>query len=221
MSCGAKFAKFIIGIVNLIILVAAIIVFAVCYAQLGGDGKEYYDLFKTSTAFLVFIAVLVFCLVACVVGFLLCCCKSKCWRVFYAILLTVVIVVEIAVVAVIYSYTDQVITFVEKQWNKMDSDPGIHKAVESAEQNLCCCGFNTTSTKDLDRCNNYTIEGAWTADCVNQSCLAKLTDTVNSNLKQFGIGGIVILVIEILLFIFTIYYACLSEEDVYEDITKI
>ena len=219
MSCCSKFAKNTIGLANLLILVACAIIMGVGYTKMGTDGgKEYYDLFKTSPAFMIFVMVLVFCFVACVIGFLLCCCENKCWRVLYAIVLTLVVVAEIAVIVVFFTCTDTVLGYIGDEWNS--EDEGIQKAVKSAEENFCCCGFENATKSDTDRCSQYT--GTYQENnCIENTCYAKLQTTVKDNLKTFGIGTIVVLVFELLLYVLTIYYACLSSKELeYQDITR-
>ena len=215
-------ARFLIGLINALILVGVIVLMAVVYSEIsGGEGEEYYNLFKNSAAFLILILLLVFCVIVCVVGFLLWCCKSKCWRVFYVLCLTVIVVAEIALVIVFFVCTDAVLDSIGKEWSSEQDDPGILEAIQSAEKHFQCCGFNETTASDLLRCTTY-ISESYPATALTTTCYKAFEKLVDDNLQHLGIGVIVILVVEIILYIMSIYYACLSNEQVAgeEDITK-
>ena len=223
MGC-ISFAKGIIVSVNALIVIACAIVMGVCYQKMSTeDGKEYYDLFKKSTGFMIFIMVIAFCFVVCVIGFLLICCKNKCWRVLYCLGMTVVVIAEVACAAVIYTYTDKALDYVGEQWEKADTNKAVNTSVRSAEITFKCCGFKNATEKDLARCQEYSEDEYEPANMAT-TCYESLKTTIKDNLNYFGIGTIVILVVEVLLYIFSIYYACLAKEKIEgeedTDITK-
>ena len=227
MGCCNKgcLARFLIGLINALILVACIILMAVVYSHIsGGEGEEYFDLFKNSAAFLILILLLIFCVIVCVVGFLLWCCTSKCWRVFYVVCLTVIVVAEIALVVVFFVCTDTVLDSIQDEWTTKNEDEGIAKAIRSAELHFHCCGFNETTAEDRARCWAYTQEPdtEYKREYIDTTCYKSFEKLVKDNLQDLGIGTVVILVVEIILYIMSVYYACLSNEQIAgeEDITK-
>ena len=225
MSCSS-FARIIISTVNLLILIGCGVVMYVGYSKVAaGDETKYYELFNKSTGFMIFIMVIVLCFVVCVIGMLLCCFDSKCWRVLYCVALTVVIVGEVVCVIIIFMYTEATLDYVEEQWEKVDTNEAIRNAVMSAELTFKCCGFRKTDLSDLVRCMSYNQSDYHFIEYSSTKCAEKMEEVIADNLQTFGIGAAVILGAEIILYIFSIYYACLSKEAVrggngIDDITK-
>lgn len=205
-----KCVKWTIAILNLLILIAAVIACIVMYVRIGKSGAEdYYKLIKKSPALYPFLAILAFCLVVCVVGFLIMCCENKCWAFTYLILLLVVLVVELVILILMFARTESVMDFARKEWNKGSSDEGIKNVTKNIELALQCCSFDKPSATESATCATYDYkEGTDKTKASTTGCYTALKDKVKKNMYSFGAAAVVIFIFEIILLVISIMYAC-------------
>ena len=212
MTCFASFAKFIICGVNVAILIAVVVAAAVCYSNLKSDtdSTKYIELFKTSTAFQIFIGVIVVVAITTVIGCLLICWDPQWFRVVYFVFLFIVVVMEVVAIAIIAKYTDKTMEYIDEKW----TDEEFKSAVNATQYTFNCCGFNNTTDDQKLVCEsqglNYTV-----------TCYDALYTKVQENLDSFMYGTIALVVFQVVLVLLSFYWACCyKEEDHITDITQ-
>lgn len=203
-------ARTIIGIVNLVIL----IIIAIC-CFVGRKVFTDYKLdnikeFSSQTKYL--IAVFVFVAIVCLIGFLMICFGGfKCFRCTYAFFYLVIVIVEIILVALAAKFPGKAKEYAQKHWDQYKNQ----SAVQEIEKVLKCCGF-IEPYNGSEVCG-YTPDNETTAP----TCWNAVEEKIKSNKKYAMYGGIIILVLQIILFFYAIWYGfCYKDEDEHADVKE-
>ena len=76
MGCCAGCARWIIGIINICVIICAIVAAVVVYKR--EKDEKWSDLIKNNVAFVFILVAMAFAIFSAIIGLLLCCCKKKC-----------------------------------------------------------------------------------------------------------------------------------------------
>ena len=197
MGCCKHCSKAIIGISNAIILIACIIVAVIVYKK--SQDTDWIDLIKNNVPFIFLIVVAAFAIVGSIFGLFIMCCKNKCWKVTYLLIILIVIVLEVVAVVLAYLYPDKFYDQIQERWGQGD----YKKTTDKIEVEFNCCGWETF---DITNCP---------AKNATKTCNESIHDEINKNFDRLKIGVIVLVALEVILFICAIVVAC-SKEDEYK-----
>ena len=110
MACGECFTRAFIGIINGVILITAIALGIVFFAMKGKDKyNAYFQLIKGCPPFAYALSLLIILALSSIFGFFLICCRNKCWRRSYFVLLLIVLILEIVAVILVYTQKDKIL----------------------------------------------------------------------------------------------------------------
>jgi hypothetical protein len=215
MVCLASFAKLVICGVNVAILVAVVIAGAVIYNNVKSEeAKSFYDLYSGSTAFTIFIGVIVLVCITTLIGLALICFDPQWFRIVYFVFLFVVVLMEIITIGVVAKFKNASFDYLYERWNDKDNE----KVVNEAQKVLKCCGFNETNATIEAKCKALNISEEY----LNLTCQQKIVNAVKDNLQSFLIGTIVLAVFQIILLGLSLWWGfCYKEEDHITNITNI
>ena len=200
-------ARTIIGIVNLVVLVIIAIVAFVCRSAIKSINIDQIKAFSKTTYFL--FAVLGVVILGCLIGFSLICFGSvKCCRVSYAIFYIIVIIAEIIFVAVAIKYTKNVDKEAGDYWAESGVNDSVKDGVKKIEKAGKCCGY------DKPYANNSAECGFQPSYENTTTCRQLVVDKINANKKRAMIAGIIVIVFQLILFIYAVWYAfCYEDPD--------
>ncbi|KAI5512749.1 tetraspanin family [Trichomonas vaginalis G3] len=217
MSCCLCLARTIIGLVNLIILIVMAVILYFSWDQIK---QIKIDEIKSSKKVLIFVIVVVAIIaITCIIGFFLLCCDSKCFRMTYAILYFIIVIAEIVLVYFTVKAFPKIIDDTEDWWNENKGK----QSVKDIESDLECCGFktaynaaemancgyqqnNTSNSTDNNITDTNSTENNTTGNV--QTCYNKIDENLNKSKKGLKIAGIVVIVVQALLLIYSIWYGC-------------
>ena len=206
---GCNCARFIVGACNVAIIVAALV--AGVYLYVTFKKQDWADFIKNQVPAQFILAVACFAMISAIFGIFAACCKPKCCRVVYLVLIIIVIMLEAVGVTIAILYDDKILAQIEEHWYDKDMT-SAKRAVEAAFQ---CCGFtNTTAESEeqrLDTCGYAPKEGKPTS--ATPFCKDAILDKVKSNLKAIMIAGIVLVVFQLVLLFCAIYLVCSKKID--------
>ena len=210
-NCLKTSILFIIPAISVAITIAAFIIYAVFRSQMNAkENKEYLSLYSTPTGEIMLLVLLIFSIIACVFGLLIFCCRNKFWRVVYLVVLSIMLIVEFVVFILLLVLVPYSVFDMHERWyNALDSeDPEKFKIITSAEKHWDCCGYENITEEDIDRCSQY--PRGYNKDIgLNRSCEKLIQDSIMNTYVQYSIGVIIVFVLEIILYVFTIYYHCM------------
>ncbi|EAY14660.1 Tetraspanin family protein [Trichomonas vaginalis G3] len=214
MALNGKCLRWVIIIINILIVIAAVIACAVVYTRIGKTSgtTEYYKLFKDSTALYPFFAILAVCAAVCIIGVFLICCENRCWAIFYVVCLFLVLIVEIIILICMFLLTNVVMDFAETKWNKGVTDKGMENVTRNIEILLECCSFNQPTVSETVRCladtsSPYNKETD-VAKASTTGCYDAIKGKVKKNMYGLAAAAIVIIVFELALIVISCMYAC-------------
>ena len=211
MGCTAKCAKFLIVLVNAIVLIGMAIGVGVSWNQLKTtDVQKFQQLITKNKLFAALACVIAFIAISSLIGFSLLCCSPKWYRIIYFFFLFVAFAVEVVAVAFASKQYTVIVDTIGDNWNKED----YNSSVDYVEKTLKCCSFNNkTYQENKESCHYMEYNGTF--------CENKITDMVKDNMDKVKIAVIVLVVFEVILFLLTFYWACcFKEDDEVDDITK-
>jgi hypothetical protein len=202
MPCCASLSKIIIGAINVVIIVGAIIAGVLVY-----EHRNEYDWTEFKSAeipAILTLAVALFAVLSAIIG-LISLSGLKCARVLYLIIVVLAILFEAALVVIAFLYKDTILDDIDKHWN----DSGYTKTRTKLEKDLSCCGFETDES--LSICG-YAPPVGQTPD----HCKDKIAEQVKKYQGNIQIAAIVLVVAELLLVIAAIYLTCHKEHPAYQ-----
>lgn len=194
MGCCQGCARWIIGIVSICVIVCAVAAAVIVYKK--EKDRDWVALVKNNIPF-IFILVAMACAVfSSLIGFLLCCCKSKCLYITYLIIIVIVIVVEVVAIVLAFCFTNKIINGIEDNWQ----DNKFKDTRIDIEKHYQCCGFKKPDILPIV-CGYEKPIGAPT--CYNQ-----IKKEIDRNIRDLKIAAIVMGAIELVLFICAVYLVC-------------
>ncbi|OHS99351.1 Tetraspanin family protein [Tritrichomonas foetus] len=207
MCCKAC-ARWIIGIVNLAVIICAVVAGVVIYKK--ESGRDWIALLDNNLPFIILLVAAGFAVFSALIGFFLCCCKKKCLNVTYLILIFIVIIVEVVAVVLAFLYQDKLIDAIGKNW--YFDELKVQDARKKLEEALECCGF--TEYNATHGCG-YPEQNLSTP-----TCFLKIEQEVKQNMKDLKIGVIAMAAIEVILLFCAIYLVCCNKKSDNEGIAK-
>lgn len=214
MSCCSCLARTIIGLVNLIILIVIGVVIFVSWGNIKNFNMDEVE--GSKKQFIFMIVVFAFIALTCVIGFfMLCCGESKCFRTTYAVFYFIIVVAEIVLVVIVYKNKDKIKDNTQEQFEKHAGE----KSVQDIEKAFECCSYNkpyniTMQPKCGYQPENITYENVTEDNTTVEyttgipTCKAKIDDELKKYHKSIQIAAIVVLVVQVLVLIYALWYAC-------------
>lgn len=194
MGCCNGFSRWLIGIVSVCVIICAVVAAVIVYTK--EKNQDWAKLIKNNLPFIFILIAMAFAIVSSIIGFLLCCCQKRCLYITYLIIIVIVIAVEIVAVVLAFRFKDKIIDGIEENWmNDKYKNTRI-----SIEENMQCCGFKTE--EPLSDCG-YKPKNEKAVLCFN-----KISDEINSHIKQLQIAAIVMTVVEVILLVCASYLVC-------------
>lgn len=197
MGCCQGCARWLIGIFSICVIVCAVIAAVIVYKK--EKDRDWAELVKKNIPF-IFILVAMACAVfSSLIGFLLCCCKTRCLYITYLII--IVIIVEIVAIVLAFCFTNKIIDGIDDNWHEQkftDTRKEIEKKYE-------CCGFKTKDELPIV-CGYDKPIGA-------PLCYNQIDKEIKKNMKDLKIAAIVMGVVELVLFICACYLVCTIGKD--------
>lgn len=199
-GCCQGCARWLIGIVSTCVIICAVVAAIVVYKK--EKDKDWSKLIKNNIPFIFILVAMAFAVLSSIIGFILCCCKSRCLYITYLIIIIIVIIIEVVAIVFAFTFKDKIIDGIEENWNK-GKFKETREGIESSSQ---CCGFKSY------------IPGT---DCgykpekpgVIPTCFNKIKGEIDSNMKGLRISVIVMIVVEAVLLVCAIYLTCTSKDD--------
>lgn len=199
MGCCQGCARWLIGIVSICVIVCAVVAAVIVYKK--EKDRDWAELVKNNIPF-IFILVAMACAVfSSIIGFLLCCCKSRCLYITYLIIIVLVIAVEAIAIALAFCYTNKIIDGIDENWN----NDKFEKTRVSIEKEYHCCGFKTPDIPP-SKCGYDKPLGA-------PLCYNQIKSQIDRNMKDLKIAAIVMGAVELVLFICAVYLVCSVGKD--------
>lgn len=198
MGCCSCLARTIIGLVNMIVLIVMIVIICFSWDQIK---KINIDEVHSSKNVLIFVIVVIaFIALTCIIGFFMFCYyKSKCFRITYAILYLVVVIIEIVLIACSVKDYQTILEDAETWWIENEGT----QDVKDVESDLECCGFKVPyNATEMENCGYQPTNSSNIETCYN-----KIDEKLKKSKKGIQIAGIVILIIQALLLIYSLWYA--------------
>lgn len=191
MGACQKLSKFILFVVNGILLCACIVL--IIYLVKKNNKEQWMDLIKNNVPFKVAIGLFGGIILIIIYGFFTPCCSSSI-RLIYLIVLFIAIVVEIAAVIFASKYKDKFLNEINKNWERND----LQFAVHNFEKEFECCGFQKFNQSDqcgFDyKAKNISIDNVST-------CYQSIKKRIKKNMKGIKYFAIGFLGVEFILFI--------------------
>ena len=199
MGCCSGCARWIIGIVSACVLICAVV--AAVYIYYKERHENWSELVKNNIPFWFLVFAAWCAVVSSIIGFILCCCKSKCLYITYLIIIIIVILIEIAVIVLAFCFKDKILDGINENWDK---DKYNNTRVD-LEDELKCCGFRKYN-------ESYSC-AKFDSQKYTDTCEAKIKKDLNKHMKTLRICIIIMAVIEVILFICACYLACCNKEE--------
>ena len=158
MACCQGCARWLIGTVSICVIICAVICGVVIYKK--EKDKDWSKLIKNNIPFIFILVTMCFAVVSSLIGFLLCCCKTRCLYIMYLIIIVVVIILEIVAIVLAFCFKDKIINGIDENWTK----PKYNESRITIEKNYKCCGFNSTTQDPAGTCGYEPEDGQ---DCSN------------------------------------------------------
>jgi len=229
-TCFGKFAKTIIGLVNMVMFIGAIIVGIVIFTKYYKGIDAINALLKSGSSFTWFIIGAAFVLISTFVGFTLLCCNSKFFQYVYLIVVIIVLLIEGAAYFVTKGNNiDENLDIVGKNWvaafNNVTGDWN-DKTIREAAHFIENFTFNSTDKPccyymepvPLTYICNYT--GLAFNNLTDQTCKAKIKEVIVDNFDTLKNATFILLGAQGLLLFFALIVAfCYFPEDEVNNIT--
>lgn len=176
----------------------------VLYRQFAGI--QWLDLIQNQVPFQIVIGVAACAAVSAIYGYFTICCKSRLFRMIYALLVIFVIVFEVVMIFLIVKYDDTILTMLQDTWAESGENNDLKQLRKAIEKAFQCCGFdNETSPERLEESYDCGYEYKPDPTIMIEFCTETLYTSISENTKNLEIVGIVLVVLELVLLICAIY----------------
>lgn len=199
MGCCQGCARWVIGIVSVCVIVCAVVAAVLVYKK--EKDRDWVSLVKNNIPFIFILVAMACAILSSIIGFFLCCCKTKCLYVTYLIIIVAVIVVEIIAIVLALCFTNKILNGIDENWQEKK----FNKTRIDIEKKYKCCGFKTKDKLPLI-CGYEKPIGA-------PLCFNAIEKEVDRNIRDLRIAAIVMAAVELILFICACYLVCTIGKD--------
>lgn len=202
MSCCQGWARWLIGIVSICVIICAVAAGVTIYRK--EKDRDWSRLIKNNIPFSFILVAMICAVISSIIGFLLCCCKSRCLYITYLLIIVMAIIIEIAGICLAFTYKDKIIDGIEENWQ----DEKFTNTRVTIEESMKCCGFKTVDVHPI-------ICGYKPGK--NESiplCFDQIKEEIDSNMKGLRISIIVMTVVEVVLLICATYLVSVSKKKI-------